>query len=72
MLLAQVPRIKYQLPDQEQTLVDLCDDEDVHLMFDEWTDFQQGQGRTSAKLHIYVDWLNAPSSAGRASDRYGQ
>lgn len=38
--------------------MDLIDDEDVKLMFDEWADYiaEEGKAARNAKLHIYMDW----------------
>ncbi|DBA77349.1 TPA: hypothetical protein ACH3X2_000866 [Trebouxia sp. C0005] len=49
---------KYQLPGSSNLYVDLIDDEDVKLMFDEWADYlaEEGKASRNAKLHIYMDW----------------
>lgn len=56
MLQASV--IKYQLPGSTNTYVDLIDDEDVRLMFDEWADHLAAEGKAARtlKLHVYIDW----------------
>ncbi|KAK9820412.1 hypothetical protein WJX72_010037 [[Myrmecia] bisecta] len=47
--------IKYQLPSNPSVYVDLVDDVDVTLMFDEWQEYMSTQkGNASAKLHIYI------------------
>ncbi|CAL5222116.1 g4432 [Coccomyxa viridis] len=48
--------LKYQLPSEPNVYVDLLDDEDVSLMFDEWADFAAQHKGTSYKLHVYVAW----------------
>ncbi|KAL0025127.1 hypothetical protein WJX77_001678 [Trebouxia sp. C0004] len=55
---ASMSNTKYQLPGSSNLYVDLIDDEDVKLMFDEWADYITEEGRASrnAKLHIYMDW----------------
>ena len=54
----QAPALKYQLPTEPNVYVDLVDDEDTQLMFDEWHDFSTAQNKSaSAKLHLFVDWL---------------
>ena len=54
----QMSNTKYQLPGSSNLYVDLIDDEDVKLMFDEWADYLAEEGKVSrnAKLHIYMDW----------------
>ena len=66
--LLQIANTKYQLPGSNNTYVDLVDDEDVKLMFDEWADWLQdeGKGSRNAKLHVYIDWQSS-SSAKRSS-----
>lgn len=50
--------MKYQLPAEQNVYVDLVDDEDTQLMFDEWHDWAISQNKSaSAKLHLFVDWL---------------
>ena len=40
------------------------DDEDVKLMFDEWADWlqEEGKGSRNAKLHVYIDWQSSTSA----------
>lgn len=52
----QGPSLRFQLPSEPNTYVDLVDDEDVKLMFDEWADYVAGGRHAAAKLHIFVDW----------------
>ena len=54
----QMSNTKFQLPGSTNMYVDLVDDEDVKLMFDEWADYlaAEGKGARSAKLHIYIDY----------------
>ena len=63
-LCMQIANTKYQLPGSNCTYVDLVDDEDVKLMFDEWADWLQEEGKASrnAKLHIYIDWQSSTNS----------
>lgn len=49
------PQVKYRLPSDPTVWVDVVDDEDVQLMFDEWVEFCNSQ-HTSAKLHVFVQW----------------
>ena len=65
----QVPSLKYQLPTEPNVYVDLVDDTDTELMFDEWLDFSRSQNKSStAKLHLFVDWLrNAPRTGDSAT-----
>lgn len=49
--------MKYLLPTEPNRYVDLRDDEDVHMMFDEWSDFVLAHPGTTAKLCIYIQWL---------------
>ena len=60
----QIANTKYQLPGSNCTYVDLVDDEDVKLMFDEWADWLQEEGKASrnAKLHVYIDWQSSTNS----------
>ncbi|KAK9835331.1 hypothetical protein WJX81_003108 [Elliptochloris bilobata] len=51
-----VPHLKYQLPSEPHMYVDLVDDEDVQLMFDEWADFAASNRGSSYKLHIFIEW----------------
>ena len=53
----QSPSIKYQLPSEPNVYVDLLDDEDAQLMFDEWHEYTQSALKAAnAKLHLFVDW----------------
>lgn len=53
----QSPSIKYQLPSEPHVYVDLVDDEDTQLMFDEWQEYTTSANRSAAaKLHLFVDW----------------
>lgn len=60
----QVANLKYQLPGSNNLYVDLVDDEDVKLMFDEWADYlaEEGKASRNAKLHIYIDWQSSSKS----------
>ena len=60
----QIANTKYQLPGSNCTYVDLVDDEDVKLMFDEWADWLQEEGKASrnAKLHVYIDWQSSTNN----------
>ena len=54
---AQVPHLKYQLPSQLNMYLDLVDDEDVALMFDEWAEFvASNRVAVGQKLHVFVEW----------------
>ena len=64
--LLQGPSLRFQLPSEPNTYVDLVDDEDVTLMFDEWADYVSGGRHSSAKLHIFVD-LQQKGGSGRES-----
>ena len=57
----QAPSLKYQLPTEPNVYVDLVDDTDTELMFDEWNDFTSKNRTSSAKLHLFVDWLRPGS-----------
>ncbi|KAK9903274.1 hypothetical protein WJX75_001673 [Coccomyxa subellipsoidea] len=57
--------LKYQLPSDPTVYVDLLDDEDVQLMFDEWADFAAQHKGTSYKLHVYVAWTKECCDDGR-------
>ena len=49
----QGPQLRFQLPHERNTYVDLVDGEDVQLMFDEWADFTSSPGYiSSAKLQV--------------------
>lgn len=60
----QISNTKYQLPGSNCTYVDLVDDEDVKLMFDEWADWLREEGKASrnAKLHVFIDWQSSTNS----------
>ena len=62
IMAVQISNSKYQLPGSNNTYVDLVDDEDVKLMFDEWAEYleEQGKAARNAKLHIYVDYSEKP------------
>lgn len=63
----QEPYLKYRLPGDPDVTVDLIDDEDVKLMFDEWADFQADPSSPkTAKLHIYVQWRTGRRISSRA------
>ena len=64
-VLIQISNTKYQLPGSNNTYVDLVDDEDVKLMFDEWAEYLEeiGKAARNAKLHIYVDYSEKPRNA---------
>lgn len=57
----QMSNTKYQLPGSTNMYVDLVDDEDVKLMFDEWADYLEAEGKKArtAKLHIYIDYQSS-------------
>ena len=45
--------MRFQLPQERGTYVDLVDDEDVQLMFDEWQEYaSQPTTAASAKLQV--------------------
>jgi hypothetical protein len=48
--------MKYQLPSNPSVYVDLVDDEDVRMMFDEWQEHMGIAVSPSLKLHIFVQW----------------
>lgn len=60
----QISNTKYQLPGSSCLYVDLVDDEDVKLMFDEWADWLREEGKASrnAKLHVFIDWQSSTNS----------
>ncbi|KAL4431492.1 hypothetical protein ABPG75_006748 [Micractinium tetrahymenae] len=63
--------LRYKLPSEPGLFVDVVDDEDVRLMFEEYADWvAEGTGSLSGvlgrKLHIFVEWL-PPATAGRHS-----
>lgn len=39
--------------------VDLVDDEDTQLMFDDWHDYSSAN-KNASKLHFFVDWRRDP------------
>lgn len=50
---AQGPTLRFQLPNERNMYVDLLDDEDVQLMFDEWSDYAASPECVSnAKLQV--------------------
>ncbi|KAK9790346.1 hypothetical protein WJX73_008358 [Symbiochloris irregularis] len=61
------PSLRFQLPSEPNTYVDLVDDEDVQLMFDEWADYTSNGRHSTAKLHIFVDWQHKDARTGRES-----
>lgn len=63
LMALQISNTKYQLPGSNNMYVDLVDDEDVKLMFDEWSDYlaEEGKASRNAKLHIYIDWQSKHS-----------
>ena len=61
MLCLQNPSLKYQLPSEPNMYVDLFDDEDTQLMFEDWHDYSTTQKTASAKLHLFVDWVRQSS-----------
>lgn len=69
LTLVQVANTKYQLPGSNNTFVDLVDDEDVKLMFDEWAEYlaELGKAARNAKLHIYVDYSDKARDGGMPS-----
>lgn len=66
------PSLRFQLPSEPNTYVDLVDDEDVQLMFDEWADYTSNGRHSTAKLHIFVDWQHKDARAGRESNASAQ
>ena len=47
--------------------MDLVDDEDTQLMFDDWNDYTQSKREGTSKLHLFVDWRKESSqSSGEA------
>ena len=48
--------------------MDLVDDEDVQLMFDEWADYTSNGRHSTAKLHIFVEWPQKDTPKGRESN----
>ncbi|KAL3149146.1 hypothetical protein ABBQ32_001981 [Trebouxia sp. C0010 RCD-2024] len=59
-----ISNTKYQLPGSACTYIDLVDDEDVKLMFDEWAAWMQEEGKATraAKLHVFIDWQSSSTS----------
>ena len=50
---AQGPQLRFQLPNERNMYVDLVDEEDVQLMFDEWADYTASPNYvSSAKLQV--------------------
>lgn len=68
-LLPRVCIIRYELPSDPSVLVDVVDDEDTKLMFEEYAELKQRMGPTAPKLHMFVEWLG--STIGGGSGRYG-
>lgn len=66
--MVQNPSIKYQLPSEPNLYVDLVDDEDAQLMFDEWMEYTGSASAASksgsAKLHLFVDWHRGQMNSG--------
>ncbi|KAL4419559.1 hypothetical protein ABPG77_006890, partial [Micractinium sp. CCAP 211/92] len=63
--------VRYKLPSEPGLFVDVVDDEDVRLMFEEYADWvAEGAGSMAGavgrKLHIFVEWLS-PAQAGATS-----
>jgi len=57
----QSPSLKYQLPTDTNVYVDLLDDVDTQLMFDEWHEYSNAPTRkANSKLHLFVDWQRQP------------
>ena len=56
----QNPSLKYQLPSEPNVYVDLVDDEDTQLMFDDWHDYSSST-KNASKLHFFIDWRKDPS-----------
>lgn len=67
--LQQLPSLKYQLPSEPNVYVDLVDDEDTQLMFDDWHDYSQSKRDATCKLHLFIDWRKEPSHT--SSDKQG-
>lgn len=49
--------LRYQLPSDPSLFVDVVDDEDVKLMFEEHAEIRARQGPVAPKLRIYVQWI---------------
>ena len=49
--------LRYQLPSDPALFVDIIDDEDVTLMFEEMAEIKAFQGPTAPKFHLYVQWM---------------
>ena len=56
----QNPSLKYQLPSEPNVYVDLVDDEDTQLMFDDWHDYSSST-KGASKLHLFIDWRRDPT-----------
>ena len=41
--------------------MDLVDDEDTQLMFDDWHEYSQTKRNGACKLHLFIDWRKQPS-----------
>ena len=74
--------LRFQLPQERSTYVDLVDDEDVQLMFDEWQEYaSQPTAAVSAKLQarcrlcriarLHMLQLSALCQGSQANDRPG-
>lgn len=79
-----LPLLKYRLPSDPSVWVDLIDDEDVALMFDEWAEaclensgLQNSNSsslgsrylsRSQTKLHIFVQWRPTTSAGDERSN----
>ncbi|KAL6769353.1 hypothetical protein ACKKBG_A30675 [Auxenochlorella protothecoides x Auxenochlorella symbiontica] len=63
----RAPVLKYKLPSDPSVWVDMLDDEDVQMMFDEWAEFTGGR-RSAARLHLFLEWQRrgTGASAGEA------
>ena len=72
---AQVSRnhciLRYQLPSDPSLFVDIMDDEDVKLMFEEHAELRARQGPSAPKLRLYVQWT-PPGSIGLGGGDLGQ
>lgn len=54
--------LRYRLPSDPNVYVDLVDDEDVRMMFEEESESRAKLGPTSPKLHIFVQWTHGVNS----------
>ena len=63
----QNPTLKYRLPSDPSVWVDLVDDDDVEMMFDEWQEISMATAAASGRRKAH----SAPTQSGRAATSVG-